>query len=348
MIRLLIMMAALAACAGCGMPTLRESFEQTSARCMAAVRDDDLRKAHADCRYASSNAEQYSSLGTPALRSDLLLQHGRALRAANAHLPNLDHHVVTQIESSLRESLKREEAATPRDDRRVGLRLMELANFYWTRKRFADGQPYAIRLKPLLASYSADERIGMAALVESYEKVLAERTQRAEAARAAGERAKNEFLATIAARSARENKAVPARVEDPGLAIVWCVSPMPIGDSAVVSAIDVERSLGHPAGILSIQGDRAFICENTAAGQRIIAWREWACRGPATSRLQFASCVLTRWDDGVPEAFAPGQDEGKLLRSFPQTIRSTVTESQSGKLRGAALFEPPKWQPRWP
>lgn len=133
---------------------------------MAAVRDDDLRKAHADCRYASSNAEQYSSLGTPALRSDLLLQHGRALRAANAHLPNLDHHVVTQIESSLRESLKR--------------------------------------------------------------------------------------------------------------------------------------------------------------------------------------CVLTRWDDGVPEAFAPGQDEGKLLRSFPQTIRSTVTESQSGKLRGAALFEPPKWQPRWP
>lgn len=108
----------------------------------------------------------------------------------------------------------------------------------------------------------------------------------AQKARAA--RQKAEFDANVLARTAADKNA-PPRVHDPGYPAGRCISPAPRpGDYALTAPLQVG---GSASGV---------ICDNSEAGLKVLAWREWYCRGIEPDSSLVRACVIRSWESGYP------------------------------------------------
>jgi hypothetical protein len=115
------------------------------------------------------------------------------------------------------------------------------------------------------------------------------------AAREADRKAEEQEISQIKAqlkKSAQLREAsgerIPPKVEDPGYGVGDCVKPK------------------LPDNIISIYapGIGTFVCGNTKAGSKILAWRKWYCKGVELSRERYKKCVLSEWENGEP-TFGP-------------------------------------------
>ncbi|MBV1916217.1 MAG: hypothetical protein KUG72_12575 [Pseudomonadales bacterium] len=73
---------------------------------------------------------------------------------------------------------------------------------------------------------------------------------------------------------------MPERVTNPVYAVAKCDNPRPPQNAAVLE-------FGLP---------KNYVCDNSDAGKKVIAWRAWYCKDKEREKL----CVLGRWDDGLP------------------------------------------------
>lgn len=105
-------------------------------------------------------------------------------------------------------------------------------------------------------------------------------------------------------------EAMPERVDNDVYSVAICVSPVP-PDNAV--------SVRSPVMLAR------FVCENTAAGQWLLAWRAWYCAGKEAAR----QCVLGGWPNGVP--------------SYSGVLDQQMTVNMGGG--SVFTFRPPQWQP---
>lgn len=141
------------------------------------------------------------------------------------------------------------------------------------------------------------------------------------------EREKREFEAAVANRIAADPDA-PSRPVDPGFPAARCINP-PLPHSVA--------ALTFPAFGVAFDG---VVCDNTEAGQKVLAWREWYCRGFERDGTRVRDCVISWWRNGqrrpVP---APGTYGG-----FGQSVERSV--EFAGRQRGASvIFQPAAWQP---
>ncbi len=133
-----------------------------------------------------------------------------------------------------------------------------------------------------------------------------------------------EIEAEVARRMAAD-PAAPERVTDQGYPAGTCVSP----------ADDTVSALSMPAmGSIGIRG--GVLCDNTTAGRRVLAWREWFCRGFETEADRVRDCVVAWWQDGY-----------RAPRLPPNGYGYTVDTNFEIRMSPAVTFivAPPKWQP---
>ena len=95
-------------------------------------------------------------------------------------------------------------------------------------------------------------------------------------------------LRTHAQQRIAAGESIPEKVQDPGYEIQECVAiiGMPTPKEGVPdNVVSLTPSLGT-----------SFVCGNTKAGQRIVAWRKWYCDGSKHKK----TCVLGTWKNGEP------------------------------------------------
>lgn len=138
-------------------------------------------------------------------------------------------------------------------------------------------------------------------------------------------REKQEFEAEVARRTAAD-PAAPERVPDHGYPAGTCVSPQ--GDTISEFALPTMGDVGIGGGV---------VCDNTTAGRRVLAWREWFCRGFETGPDRVRNCVLAWWQDGYRAPRTPPRGYGYTVdKRFEMTIAP-----------GASfIVAPPTWQPQ--
>ena len=158
------------------------------------------------------------------------------------------------------------------------------------------------------------------------EQKAANAARRAEQA-AQLDREKREFEASVAARIAADPKA-PPRPADPGYPAARCISP-PVQNS--VAAVT------FPAFGVAYDG---VVCDNTEAGLKVLAWREWYCRGFERDSARVRDCAISWWRNGQRrQVHAPGS-YGGLGHAVDKSVQFTSRQ------RGASiLFQPATWQP---
>ena len=103
---------------------------------------------------------------------------------------------------------------------------------------------------------------------------------------------------------------MPERLEDPGYAVASC------------KATQLSAS-----GWIN-DGFRAYICENTTAGQAIVRWRAWYCENDR-------KCVLGEW---------PGGRYPANTESLEYTIRSNLGTVAGMAGQVLVEFRPPTWK----
>lgn len=158
------------------------------------------------------------------------------------------------------------------------------------------------------------------------EQKAAIEAQRAERA-AQLERESKEFEATVAARVFADPNA-PLRPTDPGYPAARCISP-PLENSVA--------ALTFPAFGVAYDG---VVCDNTEAGLKVLAWREWYCRGLETDSARVRDCATSWWRNGKQRKVdAPGK-YGGYGGLVDKAVRFTTQQP------GASIvFEPATWQP---
>lgn len=110
------------------------------------------------------------------------------------------------------------------------------------------------------------------------------------------------------ARRIAAGETMPEQVQNPPYAVAECVTPVP---PQTVAALELGLR-------------KNYVCDNSDAGKKVIAWRAWYCKDKEREQL----CVLGRWDNGLPSW------AGQLNR------QETVS---SGTM--SAVFDRSHWQP---
>lgn len=133
---------------------------------------------------------------------------------------------------------------------------------------------------------------------------------------------KAEFEADVITRTSSDPSA-PPRVTDPGYPVASCISPAP---SPAAYSLKVP-----PIGEWVYEG---VICDNTEAGQKVLAWREWYCRAIESDPVRLRECVVSAWSDGYQNRSR--QYWGIVVKRVSMRL-SASTE---------VTFVPSTWQPR--
>ncbi len=138
-------------------------------------------------------------------------------------------------------------------------------------------------------------------------------------------REKERFEAEVVRRIAAD-PAAPERVPDHGYPAGTCVSPW--DDAISEFALPEMGSIGIGGGV---------VCDNTAAGRRVLTWREWFCQGFETEPARVRDCVLAWWQDGYRAPRAPPGGYGYTVDT---AYEITITPEAS------FIVKPPTWQPQ--
>ena len=148
--------------------------------------------------------------------------------------------------------------------------------------------------------------------------------RRAEAA-ARIEQEKKEFEASVAARMQADSNA-PPRLPDPGYPAARCISPR-LPDTATAVSFPSVGAFAYGGAV----------CDNTDAGLKVLAWREWYCRGFESETARLRDCVISWWRNGVRRRVDPPGAYGSSVAGAMQFARNPRGDS--------IVLSPTTWQP---
>ena len=103
-------------------------------------------------------------------------------------------------------------------------------------------------------------------------------------------------LTALASSQAAANDEPPPKVPDPGYPIMQCQSR-----DIVPTVIETKEPVASMMQV--IVGSKAVVCSNSSEGTKILAYREWHCKG------KDPVCVLSPWVAGEPTRGSPPKND---------------------------------------